>query len=152
MKRHQSLIPLTHDHHHALAQARKLKLAAKDTAEVQGKQAREFLEFFEAGTLMHFREEEELVFPIAVRAPEAEPVLTRLMMEHLRVHAAIRDLRDELQQGDVHDDTLVGIAEQLESHIRFEEKTAFPLFEQIAETELTGVVLAPRDRQQDKAD
>ena len=31
MKRHPALIPLSHDHHHALAAARRLRLAADRT-------------------------------------------------------------------------------------------------------------------------
>jgi hypothetical protein len=45
-KRHPNLIPLTHDHHHALAHARRLRVAAGGTREDRSEQAREFLYFF----------------------------------------------------------------------------------------------------------
>jgi iron-sulfur cluster repair protein YtfE (RIC family) len=146
VKRHDSLIPLTHDHHHALAQARRLRISAARPQQERTAQAREFIDFFESDTLVHFREEEELVFPLVIDDPEAETALARLMLEHLRIHAGVHKLRDELESDAVRGNTLASIAEQLETHVRFEEKTIFPLIEQIAVDELSDVQLSPRDR------
>lgn len=129
MKRHESLIPLTHDHHHALAQARRLRLAAKQDDGERLRQAREFVDFFESDTLRHFREEEELVFPFVVDEVEAAPVLNRIMMEHLRIHAVVRALKWELERGSPGAATMSRLATLLEQHIRLEEKSLFPLIE-----------------------
>jgi iron-sulfur cluster repair protein YtfE (RIC family) len=139
-------MPLTHDHHHALAQARRLRMTATGSDEKRLGQAREFLVFFGSETLTHFREEEEVVFPLVVDQPEAEPALVRLMVEHLRIHADVHDLRAEVATGTVASETLTNIAKLLEAHIRFEEKTVFPLIERLVPLDLNGLELPPRQR------
>ena len=147
MKRHDSLIPLTHDHHHALAQARALKLAASRGGEDRLRQSREFLDFFETETKNHFREEEEVVFPLVVQEPEAKPVLERAMLDHLRIHALIRSLKVEVETGAIDDGTPSKVADALARHIRFEEKVVFPLIERILTVEaLDAISLHSRKR------
>ena len=146
MKRHDGLIPLTHDHHHALVHAKALKRAAGESDDERLSAAGRFLDFYEHDTLLHFREEEEIVFPLVVDEAEAEPVLGRLMMEHLRIHALVRKLRRETTSGSPTPDTLSDIGSLLEQHVRFEEKTVFPLIERLAASALEGVELAERDR------
>jgi iron-sulfur cluster repair protein YtfE (RIC family) len=132
MKRHESLIPLTHDHHHALAQARRLRLAAVETEDVRRSQATEFLGFYAAETLTHFREEEETVFPLIIGETEAQEHLTRVMLDHLRIHSLVGVLRRESQGGHASSGAMTDIADALENHIRFEEKTLFPMIERLA--------------------
>jgi hypothetical protein len=62
-KRHESLIPLSHDHHHALAHARRLKAAASmiDMPE-RRRAADDFVNFYLGRLVRHFREGEELFF------------------------------------------------------------------------------------------
>jgi hemerythrin-like domain-containing protein len=146
MKRHNALIPLTHDHHHALGQARRLRLAAGTAPEPRNIVAREFIDFFKRDTLVHFREEEEIIFPLVVDEREAEIPLARLMMEHLRIHALVRRLAGEVEEGDPQPPTMEGLSEILQAHIRFEEKTFFPLVEHLCPSDLTSVHLAPRER------
>jgi hypothetical protein len=102
MKRHPALIPLSHDHHHALVEVRRLRRAADipESAAV----ATEFLRFFAGETVEHFREEEELLFPLVVDFDEARELLVQALLEHQRLHA----LTGRLQQlvtigGDVDD-------------------------------------------------
>lgn len=83
---------------------------------------------------------------MVVDEPEAVDALSRLLLDHLRIHAAVHELRSQLEQSAVAAETLTLIAGQLEEHIRFEEKTMFPLIEQIAATKLREVELMPRDR------
>jgi len=61
MKRHAALIPLSHDHHHALVEARRLRLAA-DREDDPEPAAAAFTAFFAAVSVPHFREEEETMF------------------------------------------------------------------------------------------
>jgi iron-sulfur cluster repair protein YtfE (RIC family) len=136
MRRHDALIPLTHDHHHALAQARKLHLAAASGTEQRGIAAREFIDFFRQDTLEHFRNEEETIFPLVVEEEEAEAPLARLMNEHLRIHGLVRTLTIEIEADDPQQATLEGLSDLLEAHIRFEEKTFFPLVERLAPSAL----------------
>jgi hypothetical protein len=85
MKRHPALIPLSHDHHHALVEARRLRLAA-DTPE-SAAVATAFLRFFAGETVEHFREEEELLFPRVVDFEEAGELLVQALLEHQRLYA-----------------------------------------------------------------
>jgi iron-sulfur cluster repair protein YtfE (RIC family) len=136
-RRHDALIPLTHDHHHGLAQARRLRIAADSESEERLGPASEFIEFFEASTLQHFRDEEEVVFPVLVGAVDEPPeVLVRVLVEHLRIHHLAARLRNELSTGSVSAETMSELAGTLEAHIRTEERELFPLIER---------VVAPRD-------
>ena len=145
--RNESLVPLTHDHHHALAACRRLRLAAeKSEAErLQGAQA--FVEFFSTDAIAHFREEEERLFPLVIDEPDAEATLSRVMLEHLRLHAAVRSLSTEVGPAAPSPETMRHVAELLKRHIMFEEKVVFPLIELMAgEESLRQLSLAARDR------
>lgn len=145
-KRHASLMPLTHDHHHGLAHARRLQVAAdKDPADL-AREAREFVSFFRTDTIAHFREEEEVVFPLVVDDPAAESILADVMVEHLRIHALVGRLTAEIAAGSVSKSTAVEVAESLKAHIRFEEKKVFPLIERLRGQALSYVQLSERTR------
>ena len=58
MKRDPALIGLSHDHHHALSRARKLRRAATADSARALAEARAFLAFFEGETARHFEQEE----------------------------------------------------------------------------------------------
>jgi hemerythrin-like domain-containing protein len=147
MKRHASLTPLTHDHHHALAQARKLRSAANETDEDRLSAAALFLRYFHADTIRHFREEEEMIFPLIVNVSKAREMLERVMIQHLQVHSLVHRLEREVEAGIPAPETLVRVATALQEHIRFEEKVVFPLIETVVgDTDLDQVALPPRDR------
>jgi hemerythrin-like domain-containing protein len=146
-KRHPSLIPLTHDHHHALAQARRLRIAATSSQAELLDRAGEFLAFFRAETIEHFREEEEIVFPLAVHDPRARELLGRVVTEHLEIHALIFRLAAEFSGRDVSAECALQVAQTLETHIRLEEGQVFPLLERVvSESELAEISLASRSR------
>ncbi|HEX4745564.1 MAG TPA: hemerythrin domain-containing protein [Gaiellaceae bacterium] len=133
MKRHPALIPLSHDHHHGLVQARQLRRAAERPAAERRDAAATFLRFFASETHRHFREEEERFFPLLVAAKEpATEFLTRGLLEHQRLRALAEALESELDDGDASAKQMQEIANVLEEHIRFEERTLFPLIEEIA--------------------
>jgi iron-sulfur cluster repair protein YtfE (RIC family) len=143
-KRHPSLIPLTHDHHHALAQARQLLLVAEGGDEEKLlARAHEFFRFFHEETITHFREEEEMVFPLAVGDIRATPLLTQVLLEHLRLHELVGLLGTQIADGTISPDSARELAEALESHIRLEEGKVFPLLEEIVPTERLGTVALP---------
>lgn len=150
MRRHDALIPLTHDHHHALARARRLRRAAdgEDTAE-QLDAAREFLRFFSEHTLLHFREEEEELFPLVVDEEGAPTdLLTRILLEHVRLHRLVHRLEAEVEGAHPTPETLREIGDTLKAHIRTEENELFPAIEGIvADSELQTIRLAERHRE-----
>ena len=144
MKRHGALIGLSHDHHRGLVQARRLRRAAGGDPPDQGAAAA-FLEFFARDTRWHFRDEEERFFPLLVDAdrPATEP-LARALLEHQQLYALVSKLEGEVAAGDACEATMRQLAQALEEHIRFEERTLFPLIEKVVPEERLRRLEEPR--------
>ena len=145
-RRHEALVPLTHDHHHALAQARRLKEVAGLESEAQRRTAaNDFVNFYFGRAVRHFHEEEELFFAPVVDDPEAGPLVMRAVTEHLRLHALVRTVKRQLSSGEADNEMLVRISDLLTQHVRFEEKELFPALEQlVSDSELTDLATAGR--------
>jgi quercetin dioxygenase-like cupin family protein len=127
MKRHPALVPLSHDHHHALVEARRLRRAAGTPESAAAATA--FLRFFASETVGHFREEEELLFPLVVEFEEARELLVNALLEHQRLHALAARLQQILTTGGELDGVMRELGELLEAHVRLEERRLFPLIE-----------------------
>lgn len=137
MKRHSALIPLSHDHHRGLAQARRLRRAAAGDPADRVDTAATFLGFFARETRPHFRDEEERYFPLLIGADQpATELLARALLEHQQLYALVSKLEAEVAAGDLLEKTMLRLAQTLEEHIRFEERTLFPLIEQVAPDEV----------------
>jgi quercetin dioxygenase-like cupin family protein/iron-sulfur cluster repair protein YtfE (RIC family) len=128
MKRHPALVPLSHDHHRALVEARRLRREAAGPAPDAAAEA--FLRFFADVTVRHFREEEELLFPSVVDCEEARELLVQALLEHQRLHALAAQLRQQLAGGDSLAGIMRQLGELLEAHVRLEERWLFPVIEQ----------------------
>jgi len=146
MKRHETLIPLTHDHHHALAAIRRLAVASNGTDEERDHASRQFLWFFRKDTLVHFRDEEEIIFPLVADAPQARGTMERAMSQHAEIQAAVHCLACELEDGVPGAASIPRIVDLLRSHIRFEETVVFPMIESLSSVELDSVKLRQRTR------
>jgi len=133
MKRSSALIPLSHDHHHALVAARRLRLSG-DGADAAA-EAAEFSRFFADESVRHFREEEERLFPLVADSEEARPLIVRALLEHQQLHA----LAGRVATGDTA--PMRDLAELLEAHVRFEERELFPLIERVLADELSTLQL-----------
>jgi quercetin dioxygenase-like cupin family protein/hemerythrin len=131
MKRHPALVPLSHDHHHALVEARRLRRAAD--APESAAVATAFLRFFADQTVGHFREEEELLFPRVLEFEEARELLVQALLEHQRLHALTAQLQQSVSAGGEIEDLMRELGELLEAHVRLEERRLFPLIEQLLE-------------------
>lgn len=136
MKRHKSLYPLSHDHHHALVQARKLRLAASDTTSDTTlpslqEAAAAFLAFWEESLLTHFRQEEEILLPLfsAYVSTDADELIETLK-QHVEIRREVRRLGGHVNQNvEPEAASLQQLATLLERHIRFEENHLFPAIE-----------------------
>lgn len=144
--RHETLIPLTHDHHHALAQAKKLREVGEMTDQTERRNvANDFLNFYFGRAVRHFREEEELFFAPLIDEPEARDLVLRAVSDHLRIHALVRTVKRQLTDGVADEETLGEISRILTEHVRFEEKELFPLVERlIPEEQLRDLATAGR--------
>jgi hypothetical protein len=122
MKRDPALVGLSHDHHHALSRARKLRRAASADPAGALAEAQAFLAFFEGETARHFEQEERFVFPLL---GSAHPDVGRALDDHATIRALVAALTAEAASGVVAPDHLVGLANALEVHVRFEERQLF---------------------------
>jgi hemerythrin-like domain-containing protein len=144
--RHDSLVPLSHDHHHALAQARRLEEAASISDEPNRRRATDdFINFYLGSLLRHFREEEELFFAPLVDHEVALALVIQALTEHLRVHARVRGLKRDLADGKAGPDQMAELAKLLTAHVRFEEREVLPLVEYfVSEDELNDLATSGR--------
>ena len=113
MKRHPSLVALSHDHQRALVQARQLRRG----------EAAGFAEFFALELVRHFREEEEIVFPLLARVGVEPPELLQALLEHQRIRG--RADRPDAPLGEL-----------LERHVRLEERVLFETIQSTVPEEL----------------
>ncbi len=135
-RRHDSLIPLSHDHHHTLAQARRLEEGASFTdLNERRRAADDFVNFYLGRVLRHFHEEEELFFAPLVDHEEARDEVMKAVAEHLRIHARARGLRGGRGDGEADPETMGALSKLLTTHIRSEEKNVFPLVERLLTSE-----------------
>jgi len=67
VKRHPALSPLSEQHHHELAHARRLLRAAGAGPEERLAVASAYVDAFFTETVEHFRREEEILFPLYAR-------------------------------------------------------------------------------------
>jgi hemerythrin-like domain-containing protein len=131
-RRHDSLVPLSHDHHHALAHARRLEDAALiNDKSVRRRATDDFINFYLGSLLRHFREEEELFFAPLIDHEDAQALVMRAVTDHLRVHALARDLKRDLVDGRAAPSRLRKLSNLLTAHVRFEERELLPLVERL---------------------
>lgn len=136
MKRHPSLVRLSHDHHHALVEARRLGRGAAGEEAERCASLAGFLRFFSTETIRHFREEEERLFPALVGADGAgSDLLVQALLEHQRIHALVGRLERGLREGETDAITMRELSELLIAHVRLEDRQLFPLIEEVVSEE-----------------
>ncbi len=145
MKRHPDLREFSDDHHQGLVNALRLKRSAAGEGDDPADAANAFLEFWRKDTSVHFRKEEETLLPVAARYAEEllgrRPVL-EMLVQHARIRGLVSQLGEEVAGGAVRAETLRAVGEQLESHIRLEEREVFPLIEEALPDSVLGEVAA----------
>ena len=153
MKRHSSLIPLSHDHHDTLVVAQGLirgrpTAPRSDWPTDRRAQANRLAAFYEGTLQPHFAAEEAEVFPLA----------ERLLPDHADLVKALRkdhdDLRAEILALPARSDAdlavrLPALGARLEAHVRSEERVLFEAVQQSAtpaELERLGAKLTQERR------
>lgn len=134
MKRHETLILLSHDHHHGLVVALRLKKGGPASphdhwpSDIKA-QRQALLSFAESELLPHFRLEETLLFPVCL---ESNAELSQATQDLQIEHNAIRILLESLnatEELETLRKTMSALGSAIEMHIRKEERIFFPLVE-----------------------
>ena len=128
MQRSKHLEPLSHDHFEGLLVAKRIRAGLAGGASA-GTVAAYVGHFWEHYLTRHFRQEEELLLPLA-SATGADALGERMADEH----RSLRDLAAALrEEGPARRMLLETFAAKLKDHIRFEERELFPALEQRAD-------------------
>jgi hemerythrin-like domain-containing protein len=121
MLRDKNLVPLSHQHQHALALCVRLDRALQaGEVDLDAWQA-EFQQTFELEISVHFAAEERSIFPVAARFPELFTVVEELRAEH----QVLRDLFARAAARELDGVELRNLLEKLAQHIRKEERQLF---------------------------
>jgi len=119
MKRHPDLLQLSREHYTALKLARDARRAAgSGNANEVAALAQRVVDLFAAQLDPHFRVEEQGILVLLAEAGEHD-----LAGRTLADHAELRRLARRLATPDA--ETLLGFAELLGAHVRFEEREVF---------------------------
>jgi hemerythrin-like domain-containing protein len=138
VKRDPALTGLSHDHHNALFAALKLRRATEETAGA----AREALDaYWEGHGRIHFRLEEEVLFPAYARHGDAyDEILARALCDHIAIREAIDAVSSE---PNAPLERLHKLGTMINEHVRLEERRLFPQIEEaIPTSELAAVAVA----------
>jgi hemerythrin-like domain-containing protein len=119
--RDKNLIPLSHQHQHALALCvridRAIQAGQVDVAAFQA----EIQQIFQQEIGFHFEAEEKVLFPAAERFSELKVLVAELTVEH----AVLREMFELAQAGEFDTAMLLKFAGLLSTHIRKEERQLF---------------------------
>jgi len=121
MLRDKNLIPLSHQHQHALALCVRIDRASPiPSAELEAWQS-EIAQLFQSEIGAHFAAEEQVVFPAAQKFDDLKPLVAELISEHA-------DLRAQFARAGapgVSSTDVAVLAQGLAAHIRKEERQLF---------------------------
>jgi hemerythrin-like domain-containing protein len=140
MLRDRNLIPLSHQHQHALALCVQIRSLQAGTADVEALQA-QIRTMFNLEIRGHFAAEEEVLFPEAAAFAELKPLVDQLLREHVN----LRDYFARAERRELNAGTLREFAQLLSTHIRREERQLFEACQRLFPAEKLAAVGAPLD-------
>lgn len=123
LKRHPALVPLSKDHHFGLLLCWKIRIGIKKEIEVDRIVAY-VIYFFQNHLTTHFEEEEKYIFSLLDEKDEKRKKAER---QHRKIGRLVEKLSAEPESAII---TLGQIEEEVEAHIRFEERDLFPYVQQ----------------------
>ncbi len=131
LKRHKSIVPLSKDHHQALLLCWKIRTGFKKNIDVQ--RIKSYSDWFWENHIQpHFKIEEKHVFPVLGNNHD---LIKKALTEHRRLKRLFESEIDVNK-------TLSLIEEELENHVRFEERILFGEIQKVAsETELKNIAI-----------
>lgn len=122
IKRKVYLLPLSRDHHHGLLLSWKVGQGLKNGTPA-GEIADYVRYFWQASLEKHFREEEVIVFR---KMPVTDAGCLRAIKEHNGIRKLIEKITDPKKNSR---ELLKTLCEEINNHIRFEERELFPAIE-----------------------
>jgi len=123
-KRHKALQLLSREHHHGLLLSWKIRTGFNKN--ISPERIKSYADwFFKNHLIPHFEMEESHIFPILDANNE---LVKRALAEHRRLNRLFTENDDNIK-------TLMKIEEELEQHIRFEERVLFPEIQKVATEE-----------------
>lgn len=125
-KRHKALQPLSREHHHGLLLSWKIRTGFRKN--IEPKRIKIYADwFYEKHLIPHFEKEEQHIFTILDANNE---LIKKALTDHRRLKRLFTDEVDDTK-------ALSKIEEELDQHIRFEERILFPEIQKLAtETQL----------------
>lgn len=126
MQRDQALIPLSQQHHDALALCVYIERAARTGHLDLEHWNREVAAAWEREIRWHFQSEEEIVFPLAQSVVELRPLVGELLVEHVE----LRQVFDSAQKKELTAADLERFRRLLHDHVRKEERRLFETMQQ----------------------
>jgi hemerythrin-like domain-containing protein len=127
MLRDKNLIPLSHQHQHALALCVRIERASPILQGDVSAWEMEVKHLFETEIEVHFRAEEEIVFPAAEKFDELRPLVHDLISEH----SLLRTMFAQAKTGAMSPKDILLLAQGLSTHIRKEERQLFERMQQL---------------------
>ena len=129
IKRDKNIQPLSRDHHHTLLLCWKIRKGfSKGVSPERMKIYSDW--FFDSHVLPHFKIEEEYLFPVLGANHE---MVKRALAEHRRLERLFRDDKEITR-------SLSLIEEELEGHVRYEERELFNEIQKQASEEQLKVI------------
>jgi hemerythrin-like domain-containing protein len=129
--RDKNLIPLSHQHQHALALCVRIDRASPvPEADLAAWQS-EIAQQFNSEIALHFAAEEQVLFPAARKLKELAALVDELRVDH----AELRELFAQAKAQTLPPGELSGFAQKLSTHIRKEERQLFELLQQLLSQE-----------------
>ncbi len=142
MLRDRNLIPLSHQHQHALALCVRIERASrKEPVNLASWQA-EIASEFEQEIQFHFAAEEQVLFPAARRFSELEQLVDELLDEHAQLRYAF----SRAKVGAMDTAELGQFTQLLSSHIRKEERRLFEQMQKLLSPPELGKLGAELER------
>ncbi len=136
MLRDKNLIPLSHQHQHALALCVRIERASPiPEADLKVWQL-EIAQIFQAEIAIHFDAEETVIFPAARRLE----TLVLLVEDLLRDHVSLRESFMRAESGNMNAAELTEFAKQLSAHIRIEERLLFERMQALMSSEILATL------------
>jgi hypothetical protein len=127
MLRDKNLIPLSHQHQHALALCVRIDRASPVPATDLPAWQAEIVQLCKSEIEIHFSAEERIIFPVAKRFAELAPLVETLLADH----AELRKSFAQAGEGRMSAANLRAFAQRLSAHVRSEERQLFEQMQQL---------------------